>query len=192
MSHDASLMGPVGTSNRQVMSSLLRPLRRPCQGSELSTATLRVQFGAFKVFSFVIRDRNDSVLLRCISVHTCSRSYFVFNSLAVFSWLSFLLFLVLPHKWAVVKIFWQDRYKSTTASKKEAHEYFSRLYFCEEQRKWMKVSLEKPGDHLYRQHICASSFFLLVSVVLRDGIYFCSTSLAPLNRLNYMIILNKL
>lgn len=38
MSHDASLMGPVRTSNRQVMRSLLRP----CQGSEpWSTATLR-------------------------------------------------------------------------------------------------------------------------------------------------------
>lgn len=56
----------------------------------------------------------------------------------------------------------------------------------------MEVSLEKPGDHLYRQHICASCFFLLVSAVLRDVIYFCSTSLAPLNRLNYMIILKKL
>lgn len=56
----------------------------------------------------------------------------------------------------------------------------------------MEISLEKPGDHLYRQHMCASCFFLLVSAVLRDVIDFCSTSLAPLNRLNYMIILNKL
>lgn len=35
-------------------------------------------------------------------------------------------------------------------------------------------------------------FFFLVSAVLRDVIDFCSMSLAPLNRLNYIIILNKL